>query len=211
MNHDIKAWQPQIESLLKETMEFDVAHDIAHIYRVTQTALRLGQQAEANLHIIYPACMLHDCVNVPKKSPLRKQGSKLSADKAVQLLQTIDYPNHLLEEIHHAIVAHSYSANIEPTTLEAKIVQDADRLDALGAIGLSRCFMLGGKWDSQLYHPTEPLATSRELDDKLYCLDHVFVKLKNLPATMQTTFGRIEADKRWSFIESYVEQLQSEM
>ena len=211
MTDEFLIWKKDIETLLKNTMDFDTAHDISHINRVTQTGINLGRIEQANLNIIYPACMLHDCVNVPKDSPLRKQGSTLSADKAISLLQQIQYPTHLLEGIHHAIAAHSFSANIQTTTIEAKVVQDADRLDALGAIGLSRCLMLGGKWESALYHPDDPLAQSRTLDDKKYCIDHFFTKLKTLPQTMKTDSGRNEAEKRWRFIECYIEQLGREI
>lgn len=204
-------WQAAIETTLQNTMKFDVAHDLAHIQRVTATGMDLAKQTQANLNVVYPACMFHDCVNIDKKSPLRSQGSRLSADRAMTLLTQIGYPRSLLPAIHHAICAHSHSAQIEPTTLEAKLVQDADRLDALGAIGLSRCLMLGGQWHNTLYHIDDPYAQTRSPEDQKYCLDHVFSKLKGLPGTMQTKVGRKTALQRWGFIERYLEQLQQEI
>ncbi len=211
MQNSYLSWKNAIEMSLHETMQFDVAHDLSHIKRVTSTSLYLAQLERADPNIVYPASMLHDCVNVDKKSPLRSQGSLLSADHAVILLQKIGYPNALLDPIHHAICAHSFSAHIEPKTIEAMVLQDADRLDALGAIGLSRCLMLGGKWDSLLYHVADPFAKERDLNDKQYCLDHLYKKLKKLPETMKTLSGQAEAKKRWLFIESYLKQLKQEI
>lgn len=211
MTHDYLKWQQAIDQKLTQTMLFDAAHDLSHLRRVTQTALQLGSQLQANPMVIYPAGMLHDCVNVDKKSALRHQGSRLSADKAVQLLRSIDYPNALLEGIHHAIAAHSYSAQIEAETTEAKVIQDADRLDSLGAVGLSRCLMLGGHWNSALYHDADPLGAARPYDDNNFCLDHFFTKLQKIPQMMQTEPGRAEADKRWAFMQQYIEQLCREI
>ena len=122
-------------------MDFDSAHDIDHIRRVVKTGKEIALIEKADLNIIVPACWLHDCVNVDKNSDQRTLGSKLSADKAIEFLTSINYPSKYFEEIHHAIHSHSFSANITTKTLSAKIVQDADRIDALGALGISRCLM----------------------------------------------------------------------
>ncbi|MDP2560835.1 HD domain-containing protein [Psychrobium sp. 1_MG-2023] len=204
------AWQGQFQQFVEQQMESDPAHDIAHIQRVVTTGLALTTQEQADLAITLPACWLHDCVNVDKKSPLRDQGSRLSADRAISFLQSINYPSEYYDAIHHAICAHSYSANIATETIEAEVVQDADRLDALGAIGLSRCLMLGATWGSQLYNPQDPFAQQRTLDDQNYCIDHFYVKLKGLVSTMKTDAGKNEAQKRWQFMQHYLDQLQAE-
>ena len=211
MEHDYLRWEKDIDNILTQTMIFDSAHDLGHIHRVTQTALELSSHLQANPFIIYPACMLHDCVNVDKNSLLRNQSSRLSADKAIHLLRKINYPNELLESIHHAIAAHSFSAQIEAETIEAKVVQDADRLDSLGAVGLSRCLMLAGNWGSAIYHYDDPLAATRPYDDKNFCLDHFFTKLKKIPQMMKTEPGRKEAEKRWIFMKQYIDQLCQEI
>lgn len=203
-------WQPQFQAFIEQQMTFDPAHDIGHIKRVVTSGIALAAQENADLAIVLPACWLHDCVNVSKTSPQRNQGSTLSADKAIEFLREVNYPEHTFDAIHHAIAAHSFSANIETTTLEAKVVQDADRLDALGAIGLSRCLMLGATWESQLYNPLDPFAKKRELDDKNYCIDHFYVKLKGLVNTMKTPSGLLEAEKRWQFMQQFLDQLGAE-
>ncbi|MBY6096591.1 HD domain-containing protein [Ferrimonas balearica] len=189
----------------------DGAHDLTHIERVVATATRLGQQANANLDIILPAAWLHDVVLVDKRDPRRSQASQLSADKAVALLAEAGYPTQLLDAIHHAIASHSWSAGIEPTSLEAQIVQDADRLDALGAIGLSRCLMLGGQWNRELYHAGDPLGHQRDWDDNQYNLDHLFIKLQHLPGQLRTEAGRIEGQRRWAWMQGYLDQLAIEL
>lgn len=203
-------WQPKFQAFVEQQMESDPAHDLAHIKRVVTSGIALAQQEKADLAVVLPACWLHDCVNVDKKSPLRSQGSVLSADKAIEFLKQIDYPAETHSAIHHAIAAHSFSANIETKTLEAKVVQDADRLDALGAIGLSRCLMLGATWGSQLYHPQDPFAVNRDLDDKTFCIDHFYVKLKGLVSTMKTPSGLLEAERRWQFMQLFLDQLGHE-
>ena len=203
-------WQPKFQQFVEQQMAFDPAHDLAHIKRVVTSGIALVKQEQAELAIVLPACWLHDCVNVPKDSPDRSKGSLFSADRAIEFLAEVNYPSEYFNAIHHAIAAHSFSANLETKTLEAKVVQDADRLDALGAIGLSRCVMLGATWGSQLYHPLDPFAKERELDDKNFCIDHFYVKLKGLVNTMKTPSGLQEAEKRWQFMQQYLDQLAHE-
>lgn len=204
------AWQPIFQTFVQQQMTFDPAHDIAHIKRVVTSGIALASVENANLAVVLPACWLHDCVNVPKDSPQRSQGSVLSADRAIEFLKEVDYPSEHLAAIHHAISAHSFSANIETKSLEANVVQDADRLDALGAVGLSRCLMLGATWGSKLYDPLDPFAEHRSLDDKSFCIDHFYVKLKGLVNTMKTPSGLAEAENRWQFMQQFLEQLGHE-
>jgi len=204
-------WQAQFEQFVLQQMAFDPAHDIAHIKRVVTSGILLAQQEGADLAIVVPACWLHDCVNVAKDSPQRSQGSVLSAKRAIEYLTEIDYPSQYFFAIEHAISAHSFSANIETTTLEAAVVQDADRLDALGAVGLSRCLMLGGSWGSELYNAQDPFADNRALNDRQYSVDHFFAKLQGLVATMKTAAGLSEAQSRWQFMSQFLSQLGHEV
>ncbi|MBY5993377.1 HD domain-containing protein [Ferrimonas balearica] len=189
----------------------DGAHDLAHIQRVVATAAQLGREEGANLAVILPAAWLHDAVLVDKRDPRRSQASQLSADKAVALLEEAGYPAEHLSAIHHAIMAHSWSAGIAPETLEARIVQDADRLDALGAIGLSRCLMLGGQWGRTLYDPADPFGERREWDDNRFNLDHLYIKLRHLPEQLNTDAGRAEGARRWAWMQGYLDQLAHEL
>ncbi|QFI39082.1 HD domain-containing protein [Moritella marina ATCC 15381] len=189
----------------------DRAHDIDHIERVVATARLLAASEGADLAILEPAAWLHDCVSVAKDHPQRKQASLLAANHAIEFLQQIDYPAQYHEAIHHAIVAHSFSANITPESLEAKILQDADRMDALGAIGIARCILVGGKLNRQLYSSIDPLCESREPDDSVYTLDHFFTKLLRLGDSMQTSAAKAEAQRRSIYMRDFLTQLQSEL
>lgn len=204
-------WQAQFQQFVEQQMAVDPAHDIAHIKRVVTSGITLATQEGADLNVVIPACWLHDCVNVAKDSPQRGQGSRLSAQRAIQYLAEINYPAQYFAAIEHAICAHSFSANIATETLEAQVVQDADRLDALGAVGLSRCIMLGATWGSQLYQANDPFAENRAFNDKEFCIDHFFVKLQGLTNTMKTTAGLVEAKQRWQFMRSYLQQLGHEV
>jgi len=111
-------------------------------------------------------------------------------------LAALGFPPDKLAGVAHAIEAHSFSAAVPATTLEARIVQDADRLDGLGAVGLARMFYIAGRMGSALAHGTDPLARERPLDDKAYALDHIDAKLARLPGMMQTDAGRALAAQR---------------
>jgi uncharacterized protein len=189
----------------------DPAHDLDHVRRVVSNARAIGSAEGADPDVLWPAAWLHDCVFVPKDSPDRAKASRLAADRAVSLLEGSGYPGIHLRPIHHAIVAHSFSAGIRPESLEAKALQDADRLDALGAVGLSRCLMLGGHMGQPLASPDDPFCRSRPPDDARFVVDHFFAKLLKLAATMQTATGRELAVRRTAFLQSYLDELAVEL
>ncbi|HHF2870371.1 TPA: HD domain-containing protein [Vibrio diabolicus] len=205
----------QIESqfleFMQQEMQVDAAHDISHVQRVVNTAKKLAMEEGADLSIVLPAAYLHDCFTYPKDHPNRKQSSIIAAKKAVAFLESIDYPQQYHDAIAHAIEAHSFSANIRPNTLEAKVVQDADRLDALGAIGVTRCIQVSTEFDAQLYDDKDIFAQQRELDDKQFTLDHFQTKLFKIAETMNTESARREAQKRKTFMQTYLEQLHDEV
>ena len=205
----------QIESqfleFMQQEMQVDAAHDISHVQRVVNTAKKLAVEEGADLSIVLPAAYLHDCFTYPKDHPNRKQSSIIAAKKAVAFLESIDYPQQYHDAIAHAIEAHSFSANIRPNTLEAKVVQDADRLDALGAIGVTRCIQVSTEFDAQLYDDKDIFAQQRELDDKQFTLDHFQTKLFKIAETMNTESARREAQKRKAFMQAYIEQLRDEV
>ena len=208
---DLDPLQAACHEFLSQTMDGDPAHDLTHVHRVVQNTLRLTEAENGNLKVTLPAAWLHDCVSVAKDSPLRKQASKLAADEAVRFLETLQYPTDLLPAVHHAIEAHSFSANIATESLEARIVQDADRLEAVGAIGITRCFLTGGTLGRPLYDPEDPFANNREPDDLVYTLDHFYCKLLGLVDTMKTEAGKHEAIKRTEYMQAFLDQLGEEI
>lgn len=188
----------------------DPSHDFLHIRRVVAMALKLAREEGADENIVLPAAYFHDFVNLPKSDPRRREASVLSAAAAVEYLRSAGYPSQYFEAIGHAIAAHSFSAGIPCETIEAQVVQDADRLDSLGAIGIARCFTTGTLMGRPYYHEQDFFAERRPLDDKNYAIDHFFVKLFKVAAMLQTASAREEGRRRADFMQDYLRQLQSE-
>ncbi|MBK5513276.1 HD domain-containing protein [Pseudomonas sp. TH15] len=189
----------------------DGAHDLSHLQRVWHNVRTLHGQEGGDLEVLLASVLLHDCVAVEKNSPLRSQASRLAAEKAATLLTTLDWPNTKIAAVAHAIEAHSFSANIAPTTLEAKIVQDADRLDSLGMLGVARTFYIAGRMGSALYDPQDPEAKARDYDDKRFCLDHFQTKLLHLADGFQTTTGQRLAQTRHQRLKGFMELFKEEI
>lgn len=208
-------WEQHFEEFLKRQevpgARPDSSHGLEHVRRVVHVARSIGAAEGARLEVVVPAAWLHDCVSVEKDSPDRPLASTFAADAARAFLAASAYPPEWLDDIHHAIRAHSFSAGVSPETLEAKVVQDADRLDALGAIGLSRCLMVGERLGRALYDPDDPFCRQRTPDDARSAIDHFYTKLLTLPATMQTRAGVIEARRRAEFLRSFLAQLETEL
>lgn len=194
------AFQPYAElaaALLVHAIDAtDGSHDLAHILRVFKNAMRINASEHGDGRIVAASVLLHDCVPVEKNLPLRDQASRLAAQKAARILIDLGWPEHDTAAVSHAIEAHSFSANIEAKSLEAMIVQDADRLDAIGMIGAARCFYVGGRMASGLYDPADPAAERRPLDGKAFSLDHFPVKLFKLAEGFKTVAGRKLAIER---------------
>ena len=188
----------------------DPAHDIGHVMRVVAAAKLIGTAEGADLQVIVPAAWLHDIVNLPKDHPDRAKASRMAADMAVKILKAHGYDAALCDPIHHAILAHSFSAGITPETLEAKVLQDADRLDALGAIGMARCFAVSGALGRALFDADDPLAQRRPPDDTLYGLDHFQVKLYRIADTLHTAAARAIAHQRVAFMRQFEAQILAE-
>lgn len=190
----------------------DNSHDINHARRVMRSALEIAAgEGGGNQRVIIAAAYLHDWINLPKNHPERARASALSAEAARPILKSLGFDEAEREAACHAIVAHSFSAGITPETLEAKALQDADRLEALGAIGLARTFAISGQLGSSLFDGEDPFAVNRPLDDKRYSVDHFEVKLLRLPETMQTSMGRQLADRRADVLRRFLADLAEEL
>lgn len=209
----LSAWEPRFRAFLEETgaVGADPAHDRLHVERVAATAKALARAEGADLAVVVPAAWLHDCVQVPKGSPDRSRASRMAADAAGAWLRAAGYPAELVPAVEHAIHAHSFSANVEPRTREAEVVQDADRLDALGAVGIARTLMLGGAMGLPLYDAAEPIPRARTPDDRRSVVDHFFTKLLHLEGRMRTAAGRAEAARRTASMRAWLEDLAREL
>lgn len=206
------SWKVQFAAFITTQLPpNDPAHDLAHVRRVVANARALAAAEGADLAVVLPAAWLHDCVVVPKDSAQRSQASRLAAARAVEYLNEIGYPHAHIPAIAHAIEAHSFTARIPPETLEARVVQDADRLDALGAVGIARTLMLGATMGKPLYDEAEPLPVIRTPDDGANVIDHFYTKLLRLADMMQTGAGQREAERRTRLMRVYLAELGREL
>jgi uncharacterized protein len=188
------------------------AHDLSHIVRVWRNAARIARtEPDRDTEVLLAAAILHDCVAVEKSSPQRPYASRLSAARAREIVAPLAWPNERVDALAHVIEAHSFSAGLEPRTREAKIFQDADRLDAIGAIGIARCFHVGGRMDGALYHPGDPAAHARPLDDRAYALDHFPAKLFRLADGFWTPEGQRLAAARAAVMTDFVARMLAEI
>lgn len=191
----------------------DLAHGWEHISRVYTLALHIAEREEANRFIVGMAALLHDLGRAAPHDT-EEHHADLSVTLACELLNRQQVPLNIQEAILHAIIAHSFSKGIEPRTLEARVVRDADRLDGLGAIGVMRWAMVGAMRatpETLSYHPTDPFAEKRTPDDSAYLLDHFYKKLLTLAETMATETGRILAQRRTAFMRTYLYELKREL
>ena len=204
MQTQLAEWHPRVTAIAASAIADDGAHDLQHLHRVWYSAEQLLRHyPQADALVVLAACYLHDLVNLPKNHPQRQFASRQAAALAGVWLAEAGFPPDRLAAVAHAIEAHSFSAAIAPQTLEARIVQDADRLDALGAIGLARLFYTAGRMGSALAHPDDPGAAKRSADDRAYALDHIECKLATLPATMQTEAGGALANARMEWLREF--------
>lgn len=188
----------------------DPAHDWPHVGRVMATAKKLAEGENVDIPSLLASVCCHDIVNLPKNHPERSQASQLAAEKAAPLLKESGFSNDEIKKIQQYIIEHSFSKGLKPTSLEAAILQDSDRLDTLGAIGVLRCASVNTQMKASFYEPFDPLAKDRELDDKKYMVDHFFVKIFKLPEMMNTAKGKAEAYKRVEYMKIFLETLLDE-
>ena len=201
----------RLRRVVAARMVLDTAHDLAHLDRVWANACAIaGGEAGVNRTVLLAAVYLHDLVNLPKDHPQRARGSVLAAEAAVPILRDLGLGGDC-DAVCHAIAAHSFSAGIVPETIEARVLRDADRLDALGAVGIARCFAVSGALGRALYDPGDPWAGARGWDDGRYAMDHWPVKLLRLPEGMLTATGRRLAQERVAVMRRYAEALAAEI
>ena len=204
---ELVKWKSFFEDYIKK-LSCDGAHDVGHLRRVWANFLKLSHEMEdVCLLTGISACYLHDCISTPKDSPNRTTASLRAAEEAIKLLQGAGFPAVKLENVFHCIEAHSYSANIEAKTVEAKLLSDADKLDALGNIGLARLFYTAGSIGSQLFYADEPIPINRSNSEKEFAVDHYFKKLKSLHLRMYTSNGILEAKRRIKIMDSFIDDL----
>lgn len=191
--------------------EGDGAHDCSHLERVWRNTKTIHAEEGGDLEILAAAVLLHDCVQVPKNSPLRESASRLAAAEARTALEALQWDESRIQIVVEAIESHSFSAGITPSTLEGEILQDADRLDAIGFTGIARCFYTAGRMGSSLYHSSDPVGKDRSLNDEKFALDHFLLKLLTLADGFKSPTGRRLAQERHRTLQGFFDGMLEEV
>ena len=200
-----------VKNEVKDFLKNDPAHDFQHVLRVYRNAEKICAEEKVNTKLVLCAALLHDLISYPKSDNRTKLSSIESAKIAKKILQKFEFLENEIKIICDAIEDHSFSRNVVPKTIEGKILQDADRLDALGSIGLARVFSTSGSLNRPFYHPNDPFCETRNPDDSVWTLDHFFQKLLKIGDLMNTKSAKIEARKRTLVMTSFLEQLKKEI
>lgn len=192
---------------------YNLAHSWDHVTRVHALAAYIAKYEGADQFIVGMAVLMHDLGHT-----IECKGNEhhvdLSLKLASELMFTYQIPPTLQDAITHAILAHSFSRGIEPRTLEAGVVRDADRLDALGAIGIMRWGIVGGqreKTGRKPYQLDDPFVERHSLNDNLYMLDHFYTKLLKLEKGMMTETGLRLARRRTTFMRQFLDEFKHEL
>ncbi len=195
----------QIKRYVQEYMNHP-GHKYSHVMRVFNTCKKICNiYPNIDKEVLLPAALLHDIARADEMVGKIKNHAEEGAYRAVDYLKSIGYPLDKIDKIFSAIRTHRWSEGLTPTTLEGKILQEADRIDAIGAIGIIRTTLHNKK--IQLYHPKDPFAENRTLDDNKYAIDHFFVKLLKIRDTITTKEVRKEADARHNYMIKFLNQL----
>ena len=200
-----------LQNEIKTKLSNDSAHDFDHIMRVYKNAQKISKKEKANTKLVLSAVLLHDIISYPKSDKRSKSSSIKSAEESKKILKKYDFSSDEIQLISDAIRDHSFSQNKIPETLEGKILQDADRLYAIGAIVIARVFSVSGSENRPFYSPNDPFCQKRTPNDKLWALDHFYKKLLRLESMMNTRSGKIEAKKRTKVLKDFLSQLKKEL
>ena len=192
----------------------DAAHDFDHVARVTCLAVQIAQAEDADAGVVRLAALLHDAP-APGASGEREGHHWAAAAFAGELLRSRGLPEEQVRNVTHCIQAHRFrDQTVQPQTLEAQCLYDADKLDSIGAIGVGRAFAFAGAHDARLWSATldDIAAEPRLPDGREYTPVHEYVfKLRRILATLHTPTAQALGLRRHAFMESFFAQLEEEM
>jgi len=189
----------------------DPAHDFNHVLRVRETALGLATEECADAAVVEAAALLHELFFFPKDSLDAHRSGEVCAQKVRPLLTRLGFDPEKVAPVCECIRVHSFSAGLEAATPEARVLQDADRLDAIGSIGIARCFATCASMNRPFYSPGDPFCEKRDPDDKKWGVDHFYRKLLRIEGRLHTNAARAIAKERTEFMKAFLKQLRREI
>jgi uncharacterized protein len=183
-----------IQDYITEQLSKPGSHGLDHTLRVTHLCGIIGDYEKANPDIVIPAALLHDIAR-PQEEKTKIPHEIAGSAMAESFLKSIGYNSELIPAITHAILTHRFSSSLPPQSLEAKILSDADKLDASGAIGLARAFITAGE-------------RGGDITDGIL---HIHEKLLKLSDRMYTHTARSIALERHSTLKNFLDSLVYEL
>jgi uncharacterized protein len=186
---------------VKQNLIGDPGHDLEHAYRVWDLGKKISKLENANLEIVEPACLLHDIAD----AKFCDGNESIGPQKAYSFLTSLNLEEEKINPIMNIITYLSFRKRNEmlgEKSIEFQVVQDADRLDAIGAIGIARAFSYGGFKERKIYNP-------KNMQDST--IGHFYDKLLLLKDLMNTKTGKEIAEQRHQFMELYLKQFFDEV
>lgn len=200
--------------LVKDTLGEEASgHDYFHIMRVRALAVRLAEEEGADVYVAELAALLHDIADWKFHDGDLSVGPRVASEWLQSLgesKETIDRVAAIIKEVSYK----GAGVTTTPESREGKVVQDADRLDALGAIGIARTFAYGGKFERQMYDPDQPPVMHQTFEEykkaKGTTLNHFYEKIFLLKDRLNTDSARALAEERHKYVEEFVERFLQE-
>ena len=188
-------------------------HDVGHVMRVHRLCRKLMAVSVSPVDgdVLEAAALLHDIGRGDELKDPSVDHAERSAELGRTILETVGWEEEKVPHILACIRSHRYSCGPDPATLEARLLQDADRIDACGAVGVAMTFAFSGATGGLLYDVEDPFAEDRATDGRRYALDHFREKILKLPETLHTQEGRKIARGRREFLEAYLERFRAEL
>ncbi|WP_227134190.1 HD domain-containing protein [Halorubellus salinus] len=201
-------------------------HDFEHVRRVVATAKRLADETESGAHgpqrdvdrdVLVAAAWLHDVGRAKESRGEIACHAEWGASEARRVLRDLargdddvsDVDDAFLDAVAHCVHAHRFSNDVEPETLEAELLSDADNLDATGAVGVARVFAYAGEHERTLYDPDLP-PSEDDTDAGATSFNHFHKKILRLDDRMYTAAGGALAEDRHAYVESFLDRFERE-
>ncbi|WP_254768637.1 HD domain-containing protein [Salinilacihabitans rarus] len=187
------------------------AHDWHHVERVEALARRLAaDRDDVDERVLVLAVLLHDVGRPGEEAGTVDDHAEWGAREARSILAEFDLDPGTVDAVAHCVRAHRYSNDVDPETVEARVLCDADNLDALGAVGLARCFSYGGEHGIPFYDPDLPVSAD-ESPAGHTSVNHLRKKILSLPDRMYTEEGRRLAERRRAVVEEFLDRFEAEI
>ncbi|MDR1694015.1 MAG: HD domain-containing protein [Lactobacillaceae bacterium] len=197
---------------VRENIKNDCSHDFSHALRCLNLCKKIAKKEKADLDILIPAALFHDIICYPKDSPKSKLSAIDSAKKAKEVLVSIsEYPKEKINEAALCIENCSFSSKKKPHSIESAILQDADRIEATGAIAIMRTFASAGSMNKAFYNTNDPFCENRKPESLAYAVDLFYERLLVVADLMNTKTAKKIAQKRTKILQSFLTAAKEEI